>query len=99
MYVPVNVINGKGKIVKIPPIARNSQAYYKLGSKVSSLQEIDAFLDRKAINNDVIITICDSGYLDIFRLFYRLNKMWQYSNFVAFVLDRKGYNVHLLSII
>ena len=41
-----------------------------------------------------MITMCDKGYVDVFRLFYRLNKMEQYKNFVVVVLDKAGYDVN-----
>lgn len=94
--LPPIVINIKGKHTQIPALARNSEQIPVRGPERVTLQEIDGFLKQRAINNDVMITICDSGYLDIYRLFYRLNKMWQYPNFVTFVLDQKGYDVTLL---
>ena len=56
--------------------------------------EIDSYVSARQENKTVMITICDKGYLSIFRLFYRINKMEQYSNFIVFVLDKDGYNVH-----
>lgn len=94
--LPPIVINIKGKHTQIPALARNSEQIPARGPERVTLQEIDGFLKQRAINNDVMITICDSGYLDIYRLFYRMNKMWQYPNFVTFVLDQKGYDVTLL---
>ena len=93
--LPPVVINIKGKYTQIPELARNSEQIPSRGPERVTLQEIDGFLKQRAINNDVMITICDSGYLDIYRLFYRINKMWQYPNFVTFVLDQKGYDVTL----
>ena len=97
--LPPYVINIKGKHTQIPTLARNSEQIPVRGSERVTLQEIDGYLKQKAINNDVMITVCDSGYLDIYRLFYRLNKMWQYPNFVTFVLDKKGYDVCLLFVL
>ena len=94
--LPPAIINIKGKRTYIHALARNSEQIPVRGPERVTLQEIDGFLKQRAINNDVMITICDSGYLDIYRLFYRLNKMWQYPNFVTFVLDQKGYDVTLL---
>lgn len=94
--LPPIVINIKGKHTQIPALARNSEQIPTRGPERVTLQEIDGFLKQRAVDNDVMITICDSGYLDIYRLFYRINKMWQYPNFVTFVLDQKGYDVTLL---
>ena len=55
--------------------------------------EIASLFSRYAVDNTVMITICDKGYLDVFRKFYHLNKMEQYTNFVAVVLDEAGYDV------
>ena len=52
-----------------------------------TFDEINSYVKDKHINGNLMITICDKGYLDVFRLFYRINKMEQYTNFVAFVLD------------
>lgn len=97
--LPPYIINIKGKHTQIPTLARNSEQIPVRGSERVTLQEIDGYLKQKAINNDVMITVCDSGYLDIYRLFYRLNKMWQYPNFVTFVLDKKGYDVCILFVL
>lgn len=91
--LPASIYNIKGKIVQIPSMARNSMQMEKEKLQVVTLQEINGFLKNKAVNNNVMITVCDSGYLDIYRIFYKLNKMWQYPNFVTFVLDKKGYDV------
>lgn len=91
--LPPIIININGKHTQIPALARNSEQIPTRGQERVTLQEIDGFLKQRAINNDVMITICDSGYLDIYRLFYRINEMWQYPNFVTFVLDQKGYDV------
>ena len=40
-----------------------------------------------------MITICDKGYANTFKLFYRLSHMERYSNFVAFVMDKEGFDV------
>ena len=55
--------------------------------------EVTELFSRYAINNTVMITICDKGYLDVFKKFYHLNNMGQYKNFVAVVLDKAGYDV------
>lgn len=61
-----------------------------------TLKEINSFVKPKAINQNVMITICDKGYLSVFRLFYRINRMEQYSNFIVFVMDKEGYDVSFL---
>ena len=58
-----------------------------------NIGEITQLFSRYAINNTVMITICDKGYLDVFKKFYHLNNMGQYKNFVAVVLDKAGYDV------
>ena len=58
-----------------------------------TFDEINSYVKDKHINGNLMITICDKGYLDVFRLFYRINKMEQYTNFVAFILDKEGYEV------
>ena len=40
--------------------------------------EVTELFSRYAINNTVMITICDRGYLDVFKKFYHLNNMGQY---------------------
>ena len=44
-----------------------------------------------------MITICDMGYVKTFKLFYRLNHMEKYSNFIAFVMDKEGFDVPIMS--
>ena len=58
-----------------------------------TILELKNFFMPKADNGRIMITMCDKGYLDIFRLFYRLNRMEQYKNFVVVVLDKAGYDV------
>ena len=58
-----------------------------------TFDEINDYVKDKHILGNLMITICDKGYLDVFRLFYRINKMEQYTNFVAFILDKEGYEV------
>lgn len=63
-------------------------------NKVTS-QEIKLYMDNIQVDGNLLITVCDKGYLDIFRLFYRINKLHQYPNFVAIVMDKEGYDVCL----
>ena len=60
--------------------------------------EIKNYFFSKADNGRIMITMCDKGYLDVFRLFYRLNHMEQYKNFVAVVLDKAGYDVSVFAL-
>lgn len=61
-----------------------------------TFDEIEEFVKTKQEDRNLMITICDKGYLSVFRLFYRINKMEQYTNFVVFILDKEGYDVQLV---
>ena len=58
--------------------------------------ELKQFFLPRALDNRIMVTVCDKGYLNVFRLFYRVNKMDQYKNFVVVVLDKQGYKVIVL---
>lgn len=61
-----------------------------------TVNELKQFFLPRALDNKIMVTVCDKGYLNVFRLFYRLNKMDQYKNFVVVVLDEDGYKVVVL---
>lgn len=58
-----------------------------------TFREIKEYVDTKQKDGNVLITICDQGYLSVFRLFYRINKLYKYPNFIVFVMDKNGYEV------
>ena len=60
-----------------------------------TFREIKEFVDTRQKDGNVMITICDQGYLSVFRLFYRINKLYKYPNFIVFVMDKNGYEVLL----
>ena len=57
------------------------------------LIDIYSFLKANFKTTTLMITICDKGYANTFKLFYRLSHMEGYSNFVAFVMDKEGFDV------
>ena len=63
-----------------------------------TVDELKQYFLPKAVDNKTMATVCDKGYLHVFRLFYRINRMDQYKNFVVVVLDEDGYNVIVLCV-
>lgn len=88
--------SSKGGLISRPDITLRSMKNPSRSGDYVTIQEIDRFVKPKAVDNNLMITICDKGYLDVFRLFYRINKMEQYTNLIIFVLDESGYNVRVV---
>ena len=70
------------------------------GSKLSHINpELYSFASTLAINNTIMVTMIDSGYLDLFYTFYTLSHMERYRNFFVIALDEgahkelRSYNI------
>ena len=88
--------SSKGGLISRPEITIRSMRITPKSGNYVTILEIDQFVKPRAIDNNLMITICDKGYLDVFRLFYRINKMEQYTNLIVFVLDKMGYDVRVV---
>ena len=83
------------KMVKTTCVMGTLQTDERYSNRITK-DELKQFFLPRALDNRIMVTVCDKGYLNVFRLFYRVNKMDQYKNFVVVVLDKQGYKVIVL---
>ena len=59
----------------------------------SSQNPLFSFCKSIAVNNTVMTSFTDYGYLKLFYTFYNLSHLEQYPNFFVTVIDHKSYEV------
>ena len=65
-------------------------------SKWYSSDKLYQFCKSVAINHTIMTTMTDSGYLDLFYIFYTNSHLEHYKNFFVTALDEKAYEVKVI---
>ena len=61
-----------------------------------SSDELYQFCENVAIHHTIMTTMTDSGYLDLFYIFYTNSHLEHYKNFFVTALDEKAYEVKVI---
>lgn len=94
-YSTVRVAHQPEFAVPVQPVQSKSQRKPESFQRHRSfaVSKLDAFVSGIAVNNTVMTTVTDFGYLGHMLTFYALSHLEQYPNFFVTALDPDAYRV------